>query len=77
MTFRIRFLAVGIGLTIATAAHAFAIDTRCDKFIDKIACTCALQAGGHLTDDNGHRRWFYPKSSTFAYRQCTVDNGEK
>ena len=71
-------IALGFAVTTATAAHAFTIDPQCEKMRDKVACTCALQAGGTVgLDKKGGMWWKAPKTNAFAFRQCAAENGEK
>ena len=50
--------------SVTSVAHAaeFAIDQRCIdmKARAKISCTCALQNGGYITEQNGQTWWIGP-----------------
>jgi len=39
------------------------IDPQCNKMHDKVACTCALQNGGRITQTSGHKKqgWLFRK----------------
>jgi hypothetical protein len=45
-----------LALSFVGAAHAQKIRSECAKMRDKIACTCALNNGGCISQDGRH--WF-------------------
>ncbi len=79
MSLRTKVFLLGLGaLTLATldSASAFQIDPQCQTMKNKIACSCALQNGGHVAPHHAMMTWYYPAGPSHpAVTKCIQANG--
>lgn len=71
------FLPLAFASLAIAPVNAMTIDPQCTKMTNKIACTCALENGGHMSSDG--KRWLKGASRrgavSPAFDKCMQDNG--